>query len=424
MDFVDVQRSLALLLALAAATLLRRLIARRGLSATGLEALVLGVLLGPAGLFAGDGVNPVDGLLQDLSPLMSFAIGAVGLGAGLQLRVADLRVRPRESIRITNILALVTGVLVAAAMYGALTVIRDPQDGLVETVAFLAAASLLAAPRAVRVLRDRDRATGPTADLLEHVAGYSQVYGIVIFGLATAMLHVGDTSLAGRTLVPVEWAALNVGAGVVIGLLFSWYLGARLQSPDALAVTYLAMVLFGAGLSLSLNLSPLLTCLAIGATTVNTSPAHAGLARLTERTRDAVFVVLVFFTALVWRWPEPLLWVVAPAFIFARLAGRWIGGQLAAYACPSRAERSIRALASSLLGMSAFALAIALSTWQLHGGGSDITHVVVTCLVLAGLVSEIPGRRLVANVLIDAGEVGVPPASAPHERATQPTEAE
>ncbi|TNF36937.1 MAG: hypothetical protein EP329_04370 [Deltaproteobacteria bacterium] len=407
MDFVDVQRSLALLLALVAASLLRRLLARRGFVASGLEALVLGVLLGPAGLFAVGDVNPVDGLLRDLSPLMSFAIGAVGLSAGLQLRVADLRARPRESIRITNILAIVTGVLVGAAMYGALYVIRDPEGALVEASAILAAAALLAAPRVVATLRARDGAGGPIADLLEHVAAYSQVYGILVFGLATAMLHVGDTSLAGRTLVPVEWAALNIGAGVVIGLLFSWYLGARQDSPDALAVTYLAMVLFGAGLSLSLNLSPLLTCLAMGATTVNTSPAHAGLTHLAERIQGAIFVVLVFFTALVWRWPEPLLWTLVPTFILARAVGRWFGGQLAAYACPSRAERSIRTLGTSLISMSAFTLAVALSTWQLHGPTSDVTHVVVTCLVIAGVISELPGRRLIKNVLIDAGELGV-----------------
>ncbi|PKN56238.1 MAG: hypothetical protein CVU56_17085 [Deltaproteobacteria bacterium HGW-Deltaproteobacteria-14] len=406
MDFVDVQRSLALLLALVVAVLVRRVAVRRGAEAVGLEALVAGLLLGPIGLFAGPTGNPIDALLHELSPLMSFAIGAVGLTAGLHLRVAALRARPRESVRITNIVALVTGALVALAMYGALYIIRDPEGALVEAAAILAAASLLAAPHAVAVLRQRDRAAGPVSDLLEHVAGYSQVYGVIVFGLATAMLHVGDTSLAGRTLVPVEWAVVNVGAGVIVGLLFSWFLGARLQSADALAVTFLGMILFGAGLSLSLNLSPLLTCLAIGATVVNTSPAHAGLASVAARIQGAVFVVLVFFTAAVWRWPEPILWILVPAFILARLFGRWVGGQLAAFACPSRAERSIRSVGTSLLGMSAITLAVALSTWQLHGAASDVTHVVVTCLVVGGLANELPGRRLVRNVLIDAGEVG------------------
>ena len=406
MDLVDLQRVLLLLLALVAAWVAGRFLARRGVAATGVEALVLGLMLGPLGLFADAAGNPVDGLLNDLSPLMSFAIGAVGLSAGLQLRLESLRARPRESVRITNIVAIFTGVLVGGAMYAVLYVIRDPEGSLVEAAAILAAASLLAAPRAVAIVRERDGAAGPVTNLLEHVAGYSQVYGIIVFGLATAMLHVGDATFADRALVPVEWAAVNVAAGIVIGLLFSWFLGGLQQSADALAVTFFGMILFGAGLSLALNLSPLLTCLTIGATTVNTSPAHEAFAALAERMQGAAFVVLVFFTAAVWRWPAPLVWVLVPTFVVVRLAGRWIGAQVAALACPSRAERPIRSLGMPLLGMSTFAIAVALSTWQLHGSGSDVTHVVVTCLVVGGLVSELPGRRLARNVLIDAGEVG------------------
>ncbi len=402
MDLFDFGAIATLLMALGGAWLVARFAARHGVDVTGIEALVLGIAAGPYGQEV-----VTEAALADLNPAASFALGALGLGVGLRLRIDDFTQRPAESLRITVILALTTLTVVGIAVYALLLLVvggNNPDGVIAAAAAVLTAAALLAAPGAVERVAAHHNASGGVTDLLSHVARYSEVLGVVVFGLLLCVLHVGETSVAGgRPLVPMEWAVLAIVAGAVVGLLFAFFLGRADETSDALAVTILGMVLFASGIAYSLNLSPLMVCLVVGLVAANSSPAHAELREAMAAIERPLLAVVVFFAAVAWRVPPAAAWALVAAYIAARLAARWLGGHLAAYSCATATDRPITRVGLTLLGQGGLAVAIALNAWQVYNDA--LTSTVLTCLLVAALVNSLPSLRLIRNTLIDAGEL-------------------
>ncbi len=401
MDLFDLGAIAALCGALAAAWLISRIAARRGIDVLGIEALVLGVAAGPYG----QGVL-TESVLADLGPAASFALGALGFGVGLRLRIDDFRARPGESLRITVVVSLITLLLVGGVMVALLDLLGTGAD-LASAAAVLTAAALLAAPGAVEKVAKDHGAAGKVTELIAAVAGYSQVLGVIAFGLILCGLHVGETSVAGgRPLVPIEWAVLAVVVGAAVGLLFAWFLGHDDDADEALAVTLLGMLLFASGVAYSLNLSPLMVCLVVGAVVANISSAHESLRTAIATIERPLLAVVVFFAAGAWRVPPHAAWALVAAYIGARLLARWVGGRAAATLCGAD-ERPIARVGLSLIGQGGLTVAIALNAWQVYD--NSLTSTVLTCLLVAAVVNSLPSLRVVRNTLIDAGELKADP---------------
>ena len=112
MNISNIQAFVPLLLGLLVAWVVARWLSKRGIDITGLEAVVLGVLAGPYGqdLFTSQA-------LTALGPLVSFALGILGLHVGLQLRLSKIQARPDASLRTAVIVALATAATVGSTCY-------------------------------------------------------------------------------------------------------------------------------------------------------------------------------------------------------------------------------------------------------------------------------------------------------------------
>lgn len=396
MDLFDFSAVVWLAGGLIVAWAVARLAARRGAAVAGFEAVVLGLIAGPYGQ---DVLN--EAALAALSPAASFALGALGLGAGLRLRIDDFRARERGALRISVLVAVVTVAFVGTTAWALLEGTASA-SAVGAAVAVLTAAALLAAPRSVEAVIERHGSSGRLTGLVQAAARYSEVLGVVAFGLLLCVFHVGETSVAGgRPLVAVEWFALAVLAGVIVGLLFSWYLGRDAEEP--LAVTLLGMVLFASGVATALNLSPLMVCLLVGAVVANTSPASDALSRAVRGIEGPMLAVVVFFAAGAWRVPPMAAWVLVTAYLGARAGARWVGGRLATMASSDEESTSLDGVSASLLGQGGLVVAIALNAWQVYDDA--LASTVLTCLLVGGFINEIPSRWLVRRALVDAGEV-------------------
>ncbi len=416
---IDGARVAALLGLLAVAWGLSRWFGRRGLDTTGLEALLVGMALGPLGLLgpAGEGHDSFRALVDPLGGLISLALGGLGLRAGLGLSLDALRARPRQSVRITNGLAWTTAAAVGAAIYGTLWGLGWSPGDAALTAALLGSIAVLTSPRAVEAVAAARETRGPLTALAAHVARYTEAFAVVLAGLVMIALHRGDAALAGRTLVAAEWGLITVVAGVGLGLVFTWFLGRRAHTEDAIAVTLLGLVLMASGLALALNTSALFVALLAGATLANTSPSLPALEDTTSRLARPLGTLVIFFAALVWRWPTGTLWWLVPVFVLARLAGRWLGGAAASLAGGERPAPGAR-LGTALSGMGPLAVALGVNAWQIYGDRGEVAGGILTCAIVGGLVTALPGRWLLGNLLADAGEAvdaGLASTPNPHD---------
>jgi hypothetical protein len=399
---VDLRPFLLLIVGLIGTWLLVRWLARRSVDATGLEAAVVGVLAGP---FAQDLVSA--SMLRELSPVISFAIGALGLRVGLRLRVDTIRNRPDDTFRITLIIAMVTALLVGSAVYGLLYWNFDAGNVGAAT-GILTAAALLAAPSIVEELAKRHGASGQITSLVHQVAILSEVLAILALGVVLSVFHVGPDSIGtSRPLVAVEWLALAIAVGVLTGLLFAWFLGTAERAENPLVVTLFAMVLVATGIAYTLSLSPLFVCLVCGITVANSSPVSPLIEDVAVGMWKPLLAILVFVAACAWRPPPFVTWVLIPTVIIMRLGGRWIGGVCARIACSSERDRPTERIGVSLLGQGGIVIAMAVSTWQVYNDA--ISSTVLTCLLLVGLLNELPSVWVIETTLIDVGDYPAEP---------------
>jgi hypothetical protein len=163
------------------------------------------------------------------------------------------------------------------------------------------------------------------------------------------------------------------------------------------------MVLFASGFAHALQLSPLLVCTVAGAAVANASPAWGELSNSLNAISRPVTTVILFIAAAIWQFPPVGIWILVMGYVLARLLARHMASSFAAMAVSDDDERPVHRVGVSLIAQGGLVVAIALNTWQVFD--PETSAIVLTCLLVAGLINELPGVLVVRAVLDDAGEL-------------------
>ena len=237
---------------------------------SGVEYLAVGALLGPA-------FSPRILTLETLAaldPLISLLLGVAGFLVGLTAR---RRIEGAERAGVGILSAAIVCLGLVTILYPLLSLLfpstRDEAlyhlsilsvgpwrfeahvtgDLLVMTLGIGAAAACSSATMldGDRVLQ---RAEGPVTTLLRSGAAASQLFGIVLFGLALAALRAVDA--ANRFGISItEWALAALMSGVVVGLAFALFIG-RETDGGRLFLAAVGAITFASGIGTALGISP------------------------------------------------------------------------------------------------------------------------------------------------------------------------
>ena len=363
----------------------------------GAEYVLLGVLLGPhvTGLLDA-------GRVQDLTPIVSLAIGWLGMLLGTYFRLPTLALLSPDHVRIAFGEAVATFM---AALGPLLLLFRylaghGWTDAAVQAVT-LAAVATLSSPAAVDALVARARLRLPILPVLQLTARIDALIGVVAFGLILAIVHRGDVQPGVRPPTATEWAVINLAVGVASGVLFHLFLGPREGSSEAGADSRLFVALAGAivvasGASYYLNLSPLYTNLVLGFILANSGGAHRDVTRLLLVTERPVYLALLVFAGAAWT-PESVdLLFLAPAFVLVRLAARFLGARVTAELVAPPTLRAPR-LARGLLAQGGLAVAMAVNYTQVR---PDLNpRLILSAALLSVLLFEIGAGREGASLV-------------------------
>ena len=296
--------------------------------------LVAGLALGPSVA----GIVPI-GVLEDLGMMKRLAIGLIGVLAGAELRISDLRQRRRV---IALILLLQTAFVLAAVMGTTLLSSRwiPFLDGLSGSETFFVVLLFgvmltVNSPMVTLALLTETGARGPLAKTTLGVVLVADVMVILLFtgsfSLAQASLDgtaPGAVSIMGQLLWEVFKAVLG---GVVIGGIMSLYL--RFVKREL--VVFVVVVVFAtAGAAEALHFELLLSLVIAGFLVENVAPVRAE--PLVETLHQAAIPVFVIFFAMTGAelrvqefagfWPVVVALVLARAvalYASGRLGGRW-----------------------------------------------------------------------------------------------------
>ena len=362
----------------------------------GAEYVVIGFLLGPrvTGLLGA-------GQVQDLTPIVSLALGWLGMLLGTYFRLPAIALIESSHLRIAFTEALVT---FGAALAALLTLFHYVAgyawpEATVQAVT-LAAVATLSSAAAVDAITRKPGQVSPLFPVLQLTARIDALVGVVAFGLVLAIFHLGQVSLAVRPPTATEWAVINLAVGVASGVLFHLFLGPRGHLDEAegsrLFVALAGAIVVASGASYYLNLSPIFTNLVLGFILANSGSAHRDVTRLLVNTERPVYLALLIFAGAAWSPSSPELLFVAPVFVIIRLGARFLGGWIAGGLVAPPELRNPR-LGRALLAQGGIAVALAVNYTQVR---PDLNaDLILTATLVSVLLFDIVASREAGDVI-------------------------
>ena len=375
-------------------------IQRRMLVTSGLEYVLLGILLGSS-----------SGVLSDhvmLAPVLAFAAGWIGLLDGSTLRGPRLGNLPKRALRLAVADLVVVGGGVGLTGYAVLhygMAIASSEALLAGSVLGCAATSgstsstHLLGRRFTQLLEEGDPerpCPGSVYGLVCATSRLTQTFAILAFGAVTCLFHPQFTGSESPP-VAAEWLVLMLGLGVTLGALFRMLINKE-STDNQRFMALVGIICFSTGAAFFLDLSALTVNLVLGAVLVQGNKG-VELQRNLHSTRAPVVLLLLVLGGVVWT-PVSLSKGIAivVAVVAARLLFKLLSGALAAAGTSVRPDVGRGFVAQGEVG-----LCIALSYRLIFSG--EAVELVFTAILFSVVLSEVAAPRLLRGLLVDAGEL-------------------
>jgi Kef-type K+ transport system membrane component KefB len=384
---------LILLLALLAGHLVRVL---RVPEVTGY--ILAGVALGPSVL----GWLTEENLLA-LGVLSEVALGLILFSVGSVFEFSLFRRIGRQVFVVT-----VAETVLAAAVVGAGALLLGQPWQVSMLLAVIAMATAPAST--LMVVRECDSAGPLTSNLLGIIAVNNLLcitaFGLVAAGIDVTLDHAG-VSAAGvlyRSVYWFLWQLIGSAAlGYLVGLLLAGW-SSQVTERGEVLILLAGSILLCVGVARQLNLSALVTTLAVGATMVNLAERSRHLFETLSNTDPpfyAMFFVIAGAELDVAR--VPAMGALGLVYIVGRAGGKFAGASLAAWRLGLEPTVQ-RFLGFALLAQAGLAIGLTL---VVNNRYPELAPTVTTVVLAAVTVFEVIGPMSARYALVRAGEASI-----------------
>jgi hypothetical protein len=332
-------------------------------------------------------------ILQDLQPAFEFGLGWIGFVVGLQFDVRKLDRMPSSLGSVVAIETLVPAITTAGLCSMAFVGLGVPwrnvdflRDALV-----LAACAAPSAPLAIDLWRDR---VGPkAANMLGDITLLDEISAFVGLGIV-AIFFRPEASATRWVLPPSAWLLVTLGLGGVLGIV-SYVLirGARSEAEEIALL--LGAIALSAGMAGQLALSVPVVCVIAGALLANLPLRDLeGLRKVLVDLERPLYLIFLLIVGASWRPGEWQGWIIAPAFVLARAAGKRLGAIWSRRVGPPGLPGA-RAMALAFTPQSPIAVVAMVSAATLYRGQHpDRVRWGINAVIIGGVLTEVVVRLL------------------------------
>ncbi len=383
--------------------------------------IVAGTLFGTSGLK----IIPNE-LNENLLFVSHIALALIGFEMGEHLRFSQLREMGGSILVIVLFQAAGAFFLVAGGVY--------LLEGSLAAALVFGAIAMATAPAATVDVLAEYGAEGPMTTSLLAVVGIDDALTLLVFSITVVLVEPileaggspglldllsGDGSITLTEMI--ELPLKEIGGSLVLGLAFGWMLTRFMthihthhapdrRQHDAMAVC-IAAVLLAAGLSVTWELSLILTTMTMGITVINLNEKNGHYIRFTIEHAGPVIYVL-FFALIGARFDISLLpemGLLGLAYMVLRIGGKyggaWLGGAVA------RSTPMVRNnLGLGLLSQAGVAIGLALDCEsrfvELGPEGAELGALVLSVVTATTFVVQLIGPVMVKVAITRAGEIG------------------
>ena len=376
--------------------------------------LVAGVLIGPCVI----GALHIPGVgfssfaeLEALGAISDVALGFIAFSIGNEFRLSQLRETGRQALVIGILQALVTTLVVDAALLGLHFLF--PQALSVPAAITLGAIAAATAPAATLMVVRQYKAKGKLTDLLLPIVALDDAVGLVVFAVSFGVARALSSGIVDVYTIVVNpileiLGSLFLGALAGLGLAKIEPFFHSNTNRIAMSISFvfltvaLSMLKIPAG-GATIGFSPLLVCMMLGSVFCNLCPLSEEIMRVADRWTAPVLVLFFVLSGA-----ELELGVFAKAgsvaiglvYILSRSLGKYIGARESArlMGCD---KTVVDYLGVTLLPQAGVALGMCVTAAQLPGDGSLIRNIVL----FAVLNYELFGPVLTKWALTKAGDI-------------------
>ena len=330
-----------------------------GFIVSGIPYILIGVLLGPQ--FFNFLSNEI---ITSLEPLLSLAIGWVGLLFGIQLRWRNIRRFPRNYTLFTTIQSLFTFATIIVIIGFIIYYFNLPNNkNEIEGIIIIAALGSMTAPLSIARTVIEKRIKGRLIHLIQFISSLDSFWGIAFAGLTMAIFHPPANQWFH---VGWEWLLFSITISILLGLIFRFLLHFKFEQEEIFLLV-LGLVIFTSGIGFYLKLSPIFMTMIVGITIAQFPRISEKVMRIIHTGEKPTYLFLLVFAGALWNyrfWEEIVLIV---AFIISRFIGKYLGGLICAKNINCSFEIPTN-IGKTLLSFGGISLAIAFN-FQLYYGG-------------------------------------------------------
>ena len=384
--------------------------------------LVAGVVLGPCLL----GSIGVKGLgfesfeyIEGLSIISDVALGFIAFSIGNEFRLSQLKAIGKQATVIGILQAVVTTILVDAALITLHFIIPDKLPLPVAIV--LGAIASATAPAATLMVVRQYKAKGPVTDTLLPVVALDDAVGLVLFsvsfGVAKSLIS-GSIDLVSVVLEPIIEVIASIGLGALMGYLFTFFERFFHSRSKRLAMS-VAFVFLTVALSnfpsimgwelfgIQIAFSPLLTCMMLGTIFCNICDFSEELMDRLDRWTAPLFILFFVLSGAeldLNQMADILVIIIGLVYIVFRCLGKYYGASLSAKM--TKAPPAVtKYLGITLFPQAGVALGMAFKAADKVTGLGDIGLIIANITLFSVLIYELVGPFLTKVALTKAGEV-------------------
>ena len=281
--------------------------------------IIAGVIIGPwcLNLVPSEYINQMD-FVTDL------ALAFIAFGVGKYFRLSSLKANGKNMVILTLFESLTAGVFITTAML---------LLGLSLSFSLLLGAIGCATAPASTIMTIRQyKAKGPFIDTILQVVALDDAVALVAFSVCAAFVQASSGTgsvTVSQIALPVLFNVAALAIGAVSGVVLSRLIHKR-RSKDHSLVLACVTIMGVAGICTSMNVSPLLACMASGTAYVNASGNKHLFKQLNQFTPP---LLVMFFVLSGMRLAIPSLaaaGLIGVIYFLIRIAGKYTGSSIGA----------------------------------------------------------------------------------------------
>ena len=290
--------------------------------------IITGILIGPYVL----NIIPKD-IISGLDFVTDVALAFIAFGVGKYFKISTLKQNGTKVLIITLFESLVAAVLVTLVMIFVFHL-------SIPFSIMLGAIGCATAPASTIMTIRQYGAKGPFVDTVLQVTALDDVVSLVAFSICIAVAEAlsSNTNLSLSVfLMPILTNVIAILIGIAMGFILNKIINDRRTQDNKLIIT-ISIILAMTGLCSVLDISPLLSSMALGAAYINVSNNSHLFKQMNNFTPP---ILTIFFVLSGMRLDVPALasaGIIGVVYFVVRIAGKYAGAYFGALVCKSPVE--------------------------------------------------------------------------------------